>query len=201
MPTSVEALNILVFLIPGFISSAVLNTFAVRKGEQKELQRIVEALIFSMLVYAVYSLFGRSPISLNQQNVPIYDPISLLLLIAFSLAFPLLLSLFITNDWHMRFARWANITRKTSRPSTWYDVFSDENRNIVVNFEDGSRICGWPKHYSDDPEEPYIYLTNPHKVDGNKLVDTGFSGILITPEMKIEYIEFLKDPKEQLERR
>jgi hypothetical protein len=48
MPDSIKVLNILIFLIPGFISSVVLNALVVRKKEQKELQRIVEALIFSI---------------------------------------------------------------------------------------------------------------------------------------------------------
>ena len=52
-----KALQILIFLIPGFISTAMLSVLIVRK-EQKELGKIVEALIFSLLIYTIYSFVG-----------------------------------------------------------------------------------------------------------------------------------------------
>jgi len=181
MPNSIEVLNILVFLIPGFISSVVLNALVVRKGEQKELQRVVEALVFSMLVYAIYSLFGRQPVSPDSESVPIYDPLSLLILVG----------LFVTNDWHMRIARKLRITNKTSRSSLWYDVFAEQGKYVIVYFKDESRVCGWPKHYSDDPEEPYIFLTDPLKFKDGQFVEAGVHGVLITPGLEISHIEFV----------
>jgi hypothetical protein len=189
MLTSIETLNILLFLIPGFISSAVFTALTVRPAEQGELKRIAEALIFSMLVYALYSPFGRNPISLNEQNELVYDLVSFLLLLAFSLVFPVLLSYSVTNDLHMRFARWAGITNRTARSSTWYDVFSDESRPVVIRFNDGRKIGGWPEHYSDDPNEPYVYLTHPHQIDHEgRPIDAGYHGVLITPQMEIDYV-------------
>ena len=191
MPNSIEVLNILVFLIPGFISSVVLNALVVRKGEQKELQRVAEALVFSMLVYAIYSLFGRQPVSPDSESVPIYDPLSLLILVGLSLVFPLVISLFVTNDWHMRIARKLRITNKTSRSSLWYDVFAEQGKYVIVYFKDGSRVCGWPKHYSDDPEEPCIFLTDPLKFKNGQFVEAGVHGVLITPGLEISHIEFV----------
>ena len=61
-----QALQILIFLIPGFISATILNVLIVRK-ERKEFGKIVEALIFSMFIYTIYSfIFGKAPIALNQ---------------------------------------------------------------------------------------------------------------------------------------
>jgi hypothetical protein len=192
LPDSIEVLNILLFLIPGFISSVVLNTVTVRKGERKELQRIVEALIFSMLVYAIYSLFGRSPILPDSQNVAAYDPLSLLILSSLALALPLVIGLFVTNDWHMWVARKLRITNKTSRSSLWYDVFAEQQRYVIVYFKDGSRVCGWPRHYSDDPDAPYIFLTDPLMFKDGEFVEAeGVNGVLITPALEVTHIEYL----------
>jgi hypothetical protein len=199
MPASFEAINILLFLIPGFISSAIFSALVVRRRDKGELGKIVEALIFSMFVYLVYSPFGRKPISMAADGSLDYDALSFLILIVPSLVFPLALSWLVTNDWHMQVARRKGITNRTARSSTWYDVFSDEERFILIRFKDGRKLFGWAEHYSDDPDEPYIYVTSPHKVgpDGRLIEHASYEGVLITPQMEIEYIWFLKDDADQ----
>ncbi|MBL7075537.1 hypothetical protein ISS37_09910 [candidate division KSB1 bacterium] len=190
-----QALQILIFLIPGFISATILDVFIVRK-EKKEFGKIIEALIFSMIIYIIYSLIsGKSPVVLNQIEKSItysYDSKSFLLLGLLSIATPTVLSFLITNDWHMKLARGLLISRKTARSSVWFDVFCDIKKHVIVNFENGRRIYGWPMYYSNNPENPYIFLFEPSWVEGDKFVDLDLEGILITPEQKIESIEFLK---------
>ena len=192
-----QALQILIFLIPGFISEVILNAFIVRK-EKKEFEKIIEALIFSMLIYTIYSIaIGGSPIVLNQTTNSItlsYDKTSFLWLGAISMGIPVALGLLITNDLHMRLARKLQITRKTARSSVWFDVLYDIRRHIIINFENGRRIYGWPMYYSNDPKNPYIFLFKPAWIQGENFVSLDdLEGILITPEQKIESIEFLKN--------
>ena len=191
-----QALQVLIFLIPGLISSTVLNALVVRKKEQKELERVIEALIFSMLIYTFYSIVhGRSPVVLDQTANTItysYDVVSFLWLVSISIVVPVVLSFLITNDWHMKLARALRISRRTARSSVWFDVFYDLKKHIVIDFENGRRIYGWPMYYSDNPGEPYIFLYRPHWIEEDKFIDTGLFGILITPEQKIEAIEFLE---------
>ena len=197
-----QALQILIFLIPGFISATILNVLIVRK-EKREFGKIVEALIFSMVIYTIYSFVsGRSPISLNQVKESItysYDSKSFLWLGLFSIGIPAVLGFLVTNDWHMKLARVLRVSRKTARSSVWFDVFCDMKRHIIINFENGRRLYGWPMYYSNYPDSPYIFLFKPAWVveDGenqeSKYVDLEVEGILITPEQKIESIEFLKD--------
>lgn len=190
-----QALQILIFLIPGFISATILDALVVRK-EKKELGKIIEALIFSMLIYTIYSaVSGRSPIALNQIEKSItysYDSKSFLWLGLFSIGIPVVLSFLITNDLHMKVARTLLISKRTARSSTWFDVFYDRKRDIIINFENGRRIYGWPEYYSEDPEKPYIFLHKPAWIKEEEFVDLNVEGILITPEQKIECIEFLK---------
>lgn len=197
-----QTIQILIFLIPGFISAKILNSLIVTK-EKKEFEKIVEALIFSMIIYTIYSFIsGKSPISLNQIEESItysFDSMSFLWLGLFSISIPMVCGFFVTNDWHMKFARKILITRNTARSYVWFDVFYDMKKSIIINFENGRRIYGWPKYYSNNPDKPYIFLCQPAWIEydkekrENKFIDLNIEGILITPEQKIDSIEFLKD--------
>jgi uncharacterized membrane protein YozB (DUF420 family) len=191
-----QALQVLIFLIPGLISSTVLNALVVRKKEQKELERVIEALIFTMFIYTFYSICYRgSPVVLDQTANTItysYNAVPFLWLVSSSIVIPVVLSFLITNDWHMKLARALRISRRTARSSVWFDVFYDLKKHIVIDFENGRRIYGWPMYYSDNPGEPYIFLYRPRWIKEDKFIDTGLFGMLITPEQKIEAIEFLE---------
>lgn len=191
-----QALEILIFLIPGFISATVLNALIVRK-EKKELGKIIEALIFSMLIYTIYSFVsGRSPITLNQIEESItysYNSESFLWLGLLSIGIPAALGLFVTNDWHMKAARKLRISRRTARSSVWFDVFCDIRKHIIINFENGRRLYGWPMYYSNEPENQYIFLFKPAWIQEEEFIDLPVEGILVTPEQKIESIEFLEN--------
>jgi hypothetical protein len=122
-----------------------------------------------------------------------YDGVSMLLLLLFAVGLPLLIAASINNDLHLRLARALRITRRTGKSSVWFDAFHKHPTDVVIDFADGRRLFGWPTFYSDDPSTPYIYLERPHWIVKSRFVDAGVSGILITPEEKIEFISFLKD--------
>jgi hypothetical protein len=190
-----QALQILVFLIPGFTVSAILHSFIVRQ-EKKEIGKVVEALFFSLLVYSFYSLFfDRSPISIETTNEIIdytYNGKAFITLSLITIALPCILSLIVSNDLHMSLARYLKITKRTSRNSVWLDVFMNCKQHIIINFENGRRIYGWPSYYSDSPKEPYIFLADPYWIEGEEITKIDVDGILITSEQKIESIEVLK---------
>lgn len=196
---SFQALQILMFLIPGLISATIVDVLIVR-GKKKEFERIMEALILSMLIYTIYSFVsGTSPVTLNQLETTgtySFDRGSLLWLTLLSIGISVLVSCFITTDLHMRLARFLRVTTKTARPSVWLDVFHNLKRYIIVEFVDGTRLMGWPSHYSDDPEQQYLFLSEPAwvvEVDGRLKFEKldKLEGVLITPEKRIKYIQIL----------
>jgi len=67
-----QALQILLFLIPGFISSAMLYSLVIRH-DKSELSRIIEALVFSLLTYAFYSLRRCAKITLTFLSFILYS--------------------------------------------------------------------------------------------------------------------------------
>jgi hypothetical protein len=196
-----QALQILIFLIPGFVSATILNILIYRK-EKKEFEKIIESLIFSMFIYTAYAfIYSKSPVIMDQIEGTIiysYDNISLLVLGLLSIVIPVVLGFLITGDYHMKLARRLYISKRTARESIWLDVFWDIDEYIIINFENGRRIFGWPMYFSQSPDKPYIFLTKPawivedEEKRESKYIQLEVEGILITPEQKIETIEFLK---------
>jgi hypothetical protein len=85
MPEKAEALGILLVLLPGFACAYIVQILAVRR-KQTELDKIIEALLFSLLLYVLtLPFFGNTlPISWRQQHlsppaldIPILDSSSI----------------------------------------------------------------------------------------------------------------------------
>ncbi|MFC1806223.1 DUF6338 family protein [Planctomycetota bacterium] len=213
-----QALQVLVFLIPGFLASAVLNALLVRE-EKGDLGRVVEALILGMLIYAGYSFSGfDAPVSLQQESAQAkpasttkgtagasggasvlstkttvsYHATGFVLLVTLSCALPVAIATAINNDLHMRLARACRITSKTGLATVWQDAFHRRKGYVVIHFDDGRRLCGWPELYSDHPQKGYIFLVDAAWIaDSQEYVELGTQGILVTPSNNIQFIEFL----------
>lgn len=198
MNISTETLTIFVFLIPGFVSSLIINTIVVRKGKDN-LSKIIEALVFSFVIYVIISvILGKSPVLIQEEHVnnkTIYSitynakvviPVALL-----SIFLPLVLGLLSTTDIHMKLLRKLKITNKTARETVWLDVFTEQKRYVIVNLADGRRVFGWPMYYSNNPEEGCLYLYDAAWIDDKgEYIDLKIHGLFLVKKDNIESIEF-----------
>jgi len=205
MQTTYEALNVFVFLIPGFIASIIFNNLLVRK-EKDNFSKIIEALVMSFLIYTVVSgLIGHSPVILEtikegnitkysiRYNATVLLPIALL-----AIFIPIVFGFLVTTDFHMRLFRFLRITNKTSRETVWIDVFTDQKRYIIVNLKNGRRVFGWPMYYSNTPEEGMIYLYDAAWIDDQgKYIELDIHGLFLVEPCSIESIEFTNIDKEK----
>jgi hypothetical protein len=202
-----QAIQILIFLIPGFISGIILDNLVVRKAKS-EFGTVIEALIFSLIILVIYSqVISKSPIELTVINAPATASTStytlnsqgFLWLFVFSVLLPLPIAFLMTYDLHMKLLRFLHITKRTARENVWLDTFLDEQRYVVINFTDGRRITGWPKYYSDDKDSQYVYLTNAAWIVENmttkqeEFKEIDMDGVLITNQPKIDSIMFYRD--------
>lgn len=209
MGVTTETLALFVLLVPGFVSSAVLNAIVVRKS-QSALETIVEALVFSFLIYVLLSpFFGGSPVKLHTEKIgeitvyrPDVDPVELLSAVGLSVILALLVGGSITNDLHMAVLRKLRLTARTARDNTWLDIFIDQKRYVIVMLTDGRRIFGWPQYFSNDPSEGLLYLFEPAWIDeeGN-YIDLEVHGLLLVKKENIESIAFTHLTKETAEPR
>ena len=198
MRLTVETLTLFLLLVPGFVSSAVLNAVIVRQTKGR-VGHVIEALVFSFLIYACLApFFGGSPVSVEVTTVgdrttyqPTADPALLISAMVLAILFALVVGASITHDFHMKILRRMRLTYKTARDSTWIDIFIDQRRYVEVAFTDGRRLFGWPLYYSNQPEEGLLYLYDAAWIDAEgKYVDLDAHGILLTKKEDIESIVF-----------
>ena len=200
MRLTTETLTLFFLLVPGFVSSAVLNALVVRQTTGR-VSHVIEALVFSFLIYACLApFFGGSPVSIEVTPAegqttyrPTVDPSFLICAMGLAVLFALAAGASITHDFHMRILRWMRLTHRTARDNTWIDIFIDQRRYVEVTLTDGRRLFGWPMYYSNQPEEGLLYLYDPAWIDDDdRYVDLDVHGILLTRKDGIESIVFTK---------
>src|SRR5579872_3131825 len=178
MSLSTEALAVLLVLLPGFVCAKIVQWLCPRP-QQTEMERVVDALVYSAVVYLIFLLIFGFPTALTRKRAAV------LLTIPVVLAF--LISYLMTNDSIGSVLRKCRITHRTTRPSLWHDVFHKyESHYVVVELGDGRVALGWVEFYSDFPSAPSLFLNDACWIDresGERRQIDG-PGILISGEIK-----------------
>jgi len=193
------ALAILFILLPGFLAARVFQSVAVRP-EQTEADKIVEALLFSFVIYVLYMLFfgGSIPVSLESNSnkgtegwsVHV-DQWRLLALAVLAILAGGLMGFVHANDISGKLLRRMRVTQRTTGASVWNDVFHQLGGIVQVELSDGRQVLGWLRYYSDRPECPSLFLERAHWVDGDNLIAVDGPGILLTRDSGIKNVMFL----------
>ena len=197
-----EALSVLLILLPGFLCARIVQALCVR-ANLTELDKVIEALLYSFVIYVVFALFVDGfPVALRVESVGEIKrytieskPLAFLILGGVALACALLVSVSTTNDLHGKLLRNLRITQQTARSSVWSDVFHQLGGYVQVELVDGRNILGWLRYYSDTPEESTLYLEDAAWIgpDQNTVRIHG-PGVLLTAKSGIRTIMFL-DPE------
>jgi hypothetical protein len=204
MPDKVEALGVLLVLLPGFACAYIVQFLAVRR-KQSELDKVIEALLFSLILYLLtLPFFGYTfPLSwgpLDSQHPNIYRIIinwqHLAWITGASVVFAVIYSANINQDWTMWILRRTKITERTARKTIWNDAFQEVGGMVQVGLSDDRRVLGWLRYYSDEAEDSSLFLeeaswvrTQPDGTEAEEPIDG--PGILITKNSAIEYVMFL----------
>jgi len=195
MPTF-EALQALVFLVPGFLSETAFGVLCFRKN-RTGVERIIEALMFCIPIYALYSLIVKTaPIRFENGSL-YYEPWGMVVLFVISLVLPCFLAYVTRNGKVMKWLQKAKLTNRTGRPSLWHDVILEKRAYIVVHFRDGRRLYGWPEYFSASPEEVILFVSQAEwlTADSNSLPVEG-EGILLRLNDDVLFVEAHKKPKD-----
>jgi hypothetical protein len=215
-----EALVVLILLLPGFLAARVVQSLCVRT-KQTDLDKIVEALIYTFLVYVIFFQFSSAlpftvehaeaahsssrsePAGTGYLRLPIgkesdaytlsWNGRGLLLLAAVSLALALLISFVTNNDSILTLLRKLRFTQQTSRSSVWNDVLYTlpSDAYVSVELNDGRLIMGYLKHYSPKPEESMLFLSEATWVSATARTPIDGPGILLTKASGVKNLMFL----------
>lgn len=202
MPTDLIALQIFLILLPGFAAAYIVQFLATRKT-QSDLGRVIEALLFSFIIYVCFipANSGRLPFHrekdpLGSGDTVIWEPTNFGILAAITFAFALAAVAYIKWDGN-RFFRWLHLTERTTRNSIWNDILESEageDQVVQVELNGGRSVLGVLLYYSDAAEESSVFVTQAVWItsEGARIPIPG-QGILLTKESGIRSISLL-DP-------
>jgi hypothetical protein len=195
-----QAVAILFILLPGFLAARIFQSLFVRP-DQTEGDKVVDALLFSFLIYLAYVLsFGSSlPVSIQivsdngGQSLSFHLlPMRLFVLAAYALVFGLIMGYLCTNDISGKILRRLRLTQRTTRSSVWSDIFHELTGVVQVELADGRQLMGWLKCYSDEPKNASLFLERAAWInDDTSLVPISGPGILLTEQSGIKHVMFL----------
>ena len=188
--TSSEIVDVLKFLLPGFVSAAIFYSFT-SHSKPSDFGLVVQALIFTIVgeaVIAALLLVDRFA-WMKGQGVVLSVPVAVSL--------GLIAAYVSNNDTMHRFFRWLSVTRETSYPSEWYSAFAQHpDCCVVLHLTGERRLYGWPEEWPSRPEDGHFritegeWLTDDEDGEKKKAQETGVSAIMI-PVGEVEMVEFL----------
>jgi hypothetical protein len=195
-----EALGVLLVLLPGFTSAYIVQTLTVRR-KQSDLDKVVEALLYTLVFYLIsLPLFGSTlPLSwqpLDAAHPSVYRLVvqwwHLAMLAGLALVFGVAYAAIVNNDWLMPLLRKVNITDRSSRTSIWNDAFHDLEGYVQVGLSGDRKVMGWVRDYSDEDGVYEMFLEDASWVDrdGDQQRIDG-PGIMLTQQSGIQYVMFL----------
>lgn len=141
-----EVIDVLMFLLPGFVAAATFNSLT-SYPKPGIFEQIVQALIFTILGRMMVELIGTlCDDSKNSNNCWVYNYI-VLLSVGCSVILAAVTAIALNKDIPHRWLRAWKITRETSYPSEWYSAFSKHTRYnciVVLHLNGGRRLYGYP---------------------------------------------------------
>jgi len=199
---SQEVVSIIYYLMPGFLAAWVFYTLTAHR-KTSPFERVVEALIFTVVVQAVTAvvrwilvLVGHIIVlgTWTQDSALIWSIV--LALLAGSLV-----AWLANTDYLHRWLRGMHVTKRTSFPSQWYSAFNSQSRWVTLHLKGGRRLYGWPEEWPDHSDTGHFILDQPEWLldDGRRAPLHSVERILVAAS-DVELVEFLKSEDELPER-
>jgi Family of unknown function (DUF6338) len=193
-----EAIAVLVILLPGFLTARIVQHATFGK-EQSELDKIVQALLYSFCIYVIYTAVrGRLPVSIESEATKTgaeyhihSDPRGLLILVSIAVLLAIALCFVAHRDLGGKTFRYFKLSARSWRASVWTDVFHEYGDTVRIELSDGRAIMGWLKLYSDTAKESSLFVERAAWVSGTELVPIDGPGIFLTRDSGIQSVSFL----------
>jgi hypothetical protein len=154
-----DSIEIAQYLLPGFLATWVFYAFTAHP-KPNQFERVIEALIFTLVVQATVYLERLAVLCLGQHWALRAWTTDARLVCAMITAVLLgtVFAYFANNDGFHRLVRRCGITRQTSFPSEWFGVFTKNVTYVVLHLKDERRLYGWPVEWPSDPTKGHFVI-------------------------------------------
>jgi hypothetical protein len=148
-------INVLTFLLPGFIAAALLYSL-IPRPRPIPFERVVQALIFTVVIQTAVSGVELSLISLGTQigSIGLWtQQTQIVWSIALAIVMAGVLAWLDNYDRLHTVWRRLGITHQTSFPSEWFGTLSQHNGYVVLHLSGNRRLLGWPREWPNQPDQ------------------------------------------------
>ena len=187
-------IDVLTFLLPGFVSAAFLHSLT-PDPRLSPFERVVQALIFTIFIQVGTSGVETGLIWIGQWfgSIGVWSEQAG---IAWSLALAVLLGVVLawianTDQLHSRLRK-RGITRQTSFLSEWYGALSQSRGYLVLHLTGDRRLYGWATEWPNTPEHGNFVMAEAEwLVDGERVPLEGVARIVIRVQ-DVEMVELMQ---------
>lgn len=187
-----ELIPFLQSLLPGLLCAWIFHGLTAYP-KPAAFERIIQALVFTVIIQALVALTEKSLISLGkliESPTPWGGNDTLITSAIYAIIIGILLSYLTNNDIIHSKLRAMGITRESSYSSEWYGAFLKPSY-VVLHLKDERRIYGWPSAWPSQPNTGHYVIKEPSWLDGlNELPITGADSILIDAQ-DVAHVEFM----------
>ena len=187
-----EAIAILAFLLPGFVSVAVFHMFT-SHPKPSEFDRIVQSFIFTILVRTVMELLLWVDGLLSMESLG-ESQFEILASVGVAIALGLIAVYLSNSDLLHSLFRYIGITKETSYPSEWYSSFHhNPDCYVVLHLQGQRRLYGWPEEWPSRPDQGHFRIAEGEWLVGDERIPASGIVAIVVPAKEVGMVEFLKD--------
>ena len=183
-----ETINILAYLLPGFVAAAVFYSLT-PLPRPDAFGQIIHALIFTILGHAVTQTIIL-PNSQNNTEAP--AGLFLVLPVPVAVILAVVVALTLNNDLVHALLRRAKVTRETSYPSEWFSTFARHTEQyVVLHLRGGRRLYCWPEEWPSDPKQGHFRVAKCEWLTDNQSIRVDEVEVMLIAVTEVEMVEFL----------
>ena len=190
-----ELVQVIIFLLPGFLTAKVIDLLVIRRALDS-FDKVVQAVVFTfvnmigfnLLRFAIEHFEGKQ--LFNRHDFFTAGNLGLMVLCSVSVGF--LCAFEMNKEPVLKTIRKWGWTKKTYKPGVWTETFQFAEKFVVVHLQDGRRVYGWPRFYSDQDNERALFLEEASWLnDQNGLLNDPRISIFLDEKSGIQLVEFL----------
>ena len=193
-----EIVTVLTFLLPGFVAVTVFYALT-SHPKPSELERIVQALAFTMASQAIASVIVYL-LNLSQTEVrwPEFEELGLPFVIAVVLGSIAVAAA--NHDFPHGILRQIGFTKETSYPSEWYGAFAEnEGQYVVLHLKNGNRLYGWPEDWPRRQGQGHFRLSECEWLVGDERRPLLGVSVMLIPAQDVDMVEFIQTEQSKVE--